>query len=487
MTFDAPGYEVLELVGFGGSGEVWRARAQTTGELVALTRLRAADDPAARDRLRREAALLSGLAGPHVVALRDVLLVPGGPVLVLEHADGGSLAALLAARSRLEPGEVLTLGLPLARTLADLHGRGVVHGDLSPSNVLLSGDGRPMLADLGVARLLGEPLSPTEGTVGYVDPAVLAGNPPSPASDVYALAVLLTEALTGRPLAATPAADLVDVAPPALVRCLVAGLDSEPERRPTAGQLAEALLELGPATAIRLRAGGAAPAGLPTAGLPAAGSPAALPVTAPVTPAPPRAPIPPPRPGTPLPRVLAGAALAVVLLAAAIGSGLLWARGSGAEAAVAVSAEPGATTAREATPAHATSPAALPVHWQAVMSELDAVRDDAFVAGDPDALADAYVPGSAALATESARLQQLLDERLVVRGLELELVRVDPLSATGDHAVLEVTDRLPGYDLLDAAGRLLEHRPARGARTWRVELRRIDRAWRIADVQDTGR
>jgi hypothetical protein len=109
------------------------------------------------------------------------------------------------------------------------------------------------------------------------------------------------------------------------------------------------------------------------------------------------------------------------------------------------------------------------------------------VAGDPDALADAYVPGSAALATETARLQQLLDERLVVRGLELELVRVDPLSATGDHAVLEVTDRLPGYDLLDAAGRLLEHRPARGARTWRVELRRIDRAWRIADVQDTGR
>jgi hypothetical protein len=94
-----------------------------------------------------------------------------------------------------------------------------------------------------------------------------------------------------------------------------------------------------------------------------------------------------------------------------------------------------------------------------------------------------YVPGSAALATESARLRSLLDQRLVVRGLDLQVLAVRPLSVEADRAVLEVTDRLPAYDLLDATGRLRAHHAARSVRRWRIELADRGTSWRIAAVE----
>ncbi|HEY5076799.1 MAG TPA: protein kinase, partial [Acidimicrobiia bacterium] len=136
--FLLPGYDIEELLGFGGSGEVWRAREVASGDRVALKRLRAANstEPLAVERLQREAALLATVSHEHIVRLRSVVPTDDGLVLVLDYAEGGSLAAVLAARGRLSAGEVVTIGAPLAQALADVHARGLVHGDVTPGNVV---------------------------------------------------------------------------------------------------------------------------------------------------------------------------------------------------------------------------------------------------------------------------------------------------------------------------------------------------------------
>ena len=102
------------MLGFGSSGEVWRARDLATGEDVALKRLRPGAGPDAVEALRREAAVLRTLDTPYVVGLRDVLGTGAEAVLVLDLAAGGSLATLLSRRGRLSPGEVVTVAAPLA-------------------------------------------------------------------------------------------------------------------------------------------------------------------------------------------------------------------------------------------------------------------------------------------------------------------------------------------------------------------------------------
>ena len=196
--FSLPGYDVDELLGFGGSGEVWRAREHATGELVALKRLRPLGSP---EGFAREAALLASVRHDHVVRLRGVVPCADALVLVLEFAEGGSLASLLAARERLSPGEVVTIGAPLAQALSDIHARGLVHGDVTPANIVFDGSGKPLLADLGVASLAGEDTAPMGATAGYADPALVSGaiNRPGPPGDVHGLAAVCFSALAGVP------------------------------------------------------------------------------------------------------------------------------------------------------------------------------------------------------------------------------------------------------------------------------------------------
>lgn len=242
-----PGYDVLELVGFGATGEVWRARETATGDTVALKRLRPGADAAAVEALRREAALLRSLQTPYVVRLRAVVGEGDGTVLVLDHAGGGSLATLLLHRGRLEPGEVVTIAVPLAEALAVAHARGLVHGDVTPSNVLFTSGGMPLLADLGVARVAPSPLAAVDGTAEYVDPAVAAGGDPGPASDVWGLAAVCHHLLAGTPphdgptvddvLLAAAAGDraplglLAPVAPRPLVAAVESALAADPADR----------------------------------------------------------------------------------------------------------------------------------------------------------------------------------------------------------------------------------------------------------------
>lgn len=289
MTWKLPGYVANELLGYGGSGEVWRGHATGTGAPVALKRLPVID-AAQVQAARGEAALLSTLDHPHLIRLHE--LVPAGDavVLVLDLAGGGSLADLLSRRGRLTPGEVITALAPIGAALAYAHNEGVVHGDVTPANVLFTDDGLPLLADLGVARIVGD-AAPARSTPGYVDPSVAAGCVPGAPSDVFMLAAVAVHALTGSPLwtGATPAdmiaraaaGEVGDLAsrlaalPPAMAALLERALSIEPHLRCTASEFALDLRHSGEPAPVELAAGGPGPAAVEGPGAPlASGDPA---------------------------------------------------------------------------------------------------------------------------------------------------------------------------------------------------------------------
>lgn len=256
------GWDLGRLLGVGGSAQVWHGVPVGGGEPAAVKVLPLADGTVP-DAAAGEAALLHGLDHPHLVRLREVTPVrwPGstrpGLALVLDLAGGGSLADLLRRRGRLAPGEVVTAIAPVALALAHVHGRAFVHGDVTPANLLFSDRGVPLLADLGVAQVIGG-YHEVRTTAAYADPVVAAGGQPSTASDVFMLAATAFHALTGAPpwpdplpgvaLARAARADVtplhaaLDGLPAPMVEVLVDALRPEPHLRPSAAAFA---LDLG--------------------------------------------------------------------------------------------------------------------------------------------------------------------------------------------------------------------------------------------------
>jgi hypothetical protein len=490
-----PGYDVVELLGFGASGEVWLARESASREPVALKRLRTPRDLTARDRLRREAAALSCVDHPHVVRLRTVVGAGDDLVLVLDHAAGGSLAGLLGAR-RLRPGEIVTIAVPLAGALAAVHARGLVHGDVTPANVLFTADGRPLLSDLGVCRLVGERLDPTgvvAGTPGYLDPAVLAGEPPGPAADVHGLAAVCFAALSGRPPYDEAGArrplltDAGSAMPPALVAVIEAALDPNPHRRPSADELALAMFESCAAEPVHL------PTGPRLGRLPEAAPSLTHDLRVrPVRPSEPvaarpvrrrrhgrvRAPLRrgvqglrtlPVRPAVGMLLVLCGVATAVL-------AGVVWAGSDGRGSAAAVA--PAAAPAAAPTAASATS-----VNWSAVLAKFDQARSAAFAEVDVDGLDRVYAAGSPALARDTEVLGQLQASGHTARGVRLVPTSVDVVESDDRRVVLRVVDVMPPFELVDADGAVSSSRPGRGSARWLVSLVREGPAWQVYDVR----
>lgn len=273
---EVSGYDVGRLLGRGGSAAVWLATDQVTRRDVALKcfnavgpagepqreRRRAVD---AEEAVRREVRILSALDHEHLVKAHAVVRVAygtsGGPGLglVLDYAAGGSLAELLGARGSLAPGETVTVLTPIAQALAYLHRNGFTHGDVSPGNVLFTAQGKPLLADLGVGRMLAEPQDASgAGTDGFRDPApvdaVRAGLQPE--RDVYSVAALGWFCLTGRAPEPEPQRPplplLVPAVPAELADALEAGLCSDRRRRPSAAELAEAIFRGAPAAPVDL-------------------------------------------------------------------------------------------------------------------------------------------------------------------------------------------------------------------------------------------
>jgi eukaryotic-like serine/threonine-protein kinase len=283
-------YALGERIATGGMGEVWRATDTVLGREVAVKILRAeyADDATFRARFQAEARNTAALHHPAVAQVFDFGEIPDSDgqrataFLVMELVPGEPLSALLAREGALDPERATDIVAQAAAGIDVAHRRGIVHRDVKPANLLVTPDGTVKVTDFGIARA-GDavPLTGTGqviGTAQYLSPEQAKGNPASPASDVYSLAVVLYECLTGtRPFTADQAVavamqHLRDDPPPlpswvpaGLAALCMSALSKEPGDRPaTAGDLAAHLRRPGLATAA------------------GAGAPVTAPVTAPM-------------------------------------------------------------------------------------------------------------------------------------------------------------------------------------------------------------
>lgn len=269
-------YQLEELLGRGGMGEVWRARDEVLGRPVAVKLLLAGGiDPSAAARFRQEAHTTARLSHPNIVAVYDFGQADDRLYLVMEMVQGRSLADRLASAGALAPREVAAIGSQTASGLAAAHRQNVIHRDIKPANLLLAPDGTVKVVDFGIARLADDTAAGLTsagmivGSVSYLAPERALGKDAGPASDMYALGCVLYELLVGHPpfRADTPTALLYQhvqelPAPPRsmgveipaeLEQLVLALLAKEPEARPDAEQVADWLSAPGrrgaPATA----------------------------------------------------------------------------------------------------------------------------------------------------------------------------------------------------------------------------------------------
>jgi len=201
MTQDliAGRYRLLEPLGHGAMSSVWLAEDEDLGRRVAVKTL---GENADRARFEREARAAAALSHPNICQLYDYGEVDGRPYMVLEHLPGGTLEDRLVGATPLADTEVQSLAEQLATGLAHAHERGLVHRDLKPVNILFDTEGRPKIADFGIARMGGSGTLTEAGTVlgtaSYISPEQAGGLPATPASDVYSFGVILFRMLTGR-------------------------------------------------------------------------------------------------------------------------------------------------------------------------------------------------------------------------------------------------------------------------------------------------
>lgn len=201
-------YEIIGPLARGGMAEVWLARWSRMGaeRLVVIKRLLPwlADDPEIRAMFADEIRLCATLDHPGIVHTYDVGEWEGLPFLVLEFVDGASLDRLAAEGARLTPAEAVAIAVAVAEALQFAHSRqpSIVHRDVSPSNILVDRDGRVRLADFGIAKVEGRARTMAgtlKGKLAYLAPEQISGGQTLPASDQYALGLVLFELLTGRP------------------------------------------------------------------------------------------------------------------------------------------------------------------------------------------------------------------------------------------------------------------------------------------------
>jgi eukaryotic-like serine/threonine-protein kinase len=237
-------FEVVESIGAGGMGEVYRARDSRLGRDVALKVLpdHLAADSEMRARFEHEARAVAAISHPNIMAIHELAMVDGQPVAVVELLEGENLRSRMG-RGLLPWREAAQLAAHVADGLAAAHAKGIIHRDLKPENIFITRDGRPKILDFGLART--EPAMAalaaastfvaTEpgrvmGTVGYMAPEQVRGEAADAATDIFAFGCTLLEMLTGqRPFVrATPADSLAALLNEPAPNLLLSGLDIPP-------------------------------------------------------------------------------------------------------------------------------------------------------------------------------------------------------------------------------------------------------------------
>lgn len=274
-------YRIIEALGSGAMGQVYRAVDRTTDHEVALKVLPPGADRQLWNRAAREVQALARIRSPHVVAVLDVESDTGRICFAMELLEGVSLRQRLQ-KGPLKAAEAVNLARQLARGLVAIHAAGLLHRDLKPENCMLLPDGRLVIVDLGLAL---DPTGAAErltetgcfmGTLGYVPPEVVRGAQADGRSDVYQVGVILHELLTLRPPRPTdrylrmaagldpftvpPPSSFAPDCDPTLDGLVLAAIDLDPARRPpTAVELLRRLEAWGPPTAAALKAAAVPP------------------------------------------------------------------------------------------------------------------------------------------------------------------------------------------------------------------------------------
>jgi beta-lactam-binding protein with PASTA domain len=299
-------YQVVARIASGGMGEVYRAHDAVLGREVALKVLHPhfAGDRGFVDRFRREARAAAVLNHPNIVGVYDWGQTADGTYfMVMEFVRGHNLRAVLLEHGRLEPAQTVEVALQVLAALEHAHGHGIVHRDVKPENILIDGDGTVKVADFGLARAFADSnVSQAEGTVTgtvqYLAPEQIQGEPADPRTDLYALGVVMFELLTGRaPFSGETAmaiayqhlsgrvpapSSLAPGVPPALDRAVLQATEKDREARPASASalsrlVAEASAGLPPAPPVgRLAADIPAPEFVPDERAPTVTIPRAL-------------------------------------------------------------------------------------------------------------------------------------------------------------------------------------------------------------------
>ncbi|MEV6255057.1 protein kinase [Nocardia sp. NPDC051911] len=202
-------YRLVERIGSGGTGVVWRAVDERLQRSVAVKQIHIqpslpeAERDVVRQRAIREARNAARFQHPNAIVVFDITEHEGDPCLVMEYLKSKSLAAVIAAQGTLPLTQVARIGEQVASALIAAHQAGIVHRDVKPGNILLDDHGTVKITDFGISRATGD-VTLTEtglicGTAAYLAPEVARGSDPSPASDVFALGATLFHALEGEP------------------------------------------------------------------------------------------------------------------------------------------------------------------------------------------------------------------------------------------------------------------------------------------------
>lgn len=466
-----PGFTITSELSSDANGSTWGAVRTLDNRSLVLRIIRVSDLAVAQAQATEMTAVLDRIANEHLVGQHGAIaLADGALCLVLDQVAGVGLAQILGDRGHLTPGEIVTTVAPLFGALADLHAAGVVHGDLTAGSVLFSPDGRPLISDLGAARLLGPAGGPVNRSGCFVAPEVVSGAMASPASDVFAMAAIGWFCLTGAapaPGATRPSlVALMPETPARLVDALASCLSAAPTARPSARAAAIKVFEAAPAESVVL-ASVSDPATEITRRI--RSTAASVPVLAPTS------------TSRRLRRPLAIGVVAL-LVAVAVGGGATWflrrpavvvapaavrtmakpspkppgAAASIAPATIAPATIPTATTARRMTDV-VTAPDSPRIAPARLLQALVDARALAYVARNPVLLDLVYAPGATKAGVDRGNIVTALDNGATYLGLAFVVKDAAFLGGTSTTARMRALIVTPAYQTGQPDGRKVPH------------------------------